>query len=123
VSFSEPGIAFRERIGSGFGVELLRAHHAYDAFILAALALHRAGSFDGIAVRDALREVAGPPGVQVGAGQFAEALQLIAAGEEIDHQGASGTVDFDARGDVPGLVEIWTFQGGRPVPKKLYDGD
>ena len=86
---------------------------AYDAGILMALAIQKAGSTDGTAVRDALREVAGPPGAEFGPGQFAAAKAALERGEDINYQGAAGTQDFDANGDVPGTYSHWAFQGGK----------
>ncbi len=85
---------------------------SYDAGILLSLAIHKAGSTDGAAVRDALREVAGPPGAQFGPGQYSEAKAALDRGEDIDYQGAAGTQDFDAAGDVPGTYSHWAIQGG-----------
>ncbi len=86
---------------------------AYDAAILLALAIQKAGSTDGTAVRDALRQVAGPPGAEFGPGQFAQAKAALERGEDINYQGAAGTQDFDANGDVPGTYSHWAFQGGK----------
>ena len=86
---------------------------AYDAGILMALAIEKAGSTDGTAVRDALCDVAGPPGAEFGPGQFAEAKAALERGEDINYQGAAGSQDFDANGDVPGTYSHWAFQGGK----------
>jgi len=89
---------------------------AYDATLLLALAIEKAGTAtDGAAVRGALREVARPPGVTVGPGEWARARALIAAGEAIDYQGAAGSQDFDAQGDVPGSYGVWEVRGGEIV--------
>jgi len=85
---------------------------AYDAAILMALAIDKAGSTDGTAVRDALRAVADPPGKEFGPGQFADAKAALARGEDINYQGAAGTQDFDSHGDVPGTYSHWEFQNG-----------
>ncbi|NEP56677.1 MAG: hypothetical protein F6K31_06585 [Symploca sp. SIO2G7] len=39
---------------------------AYDATMILALAIAKAGSTEGVAIRDAIREVANAPGVDVG---------------------------------------------------------
>ena len=88
---------------------------AYDAVVLIALAAAKAGGADDPrAVRDALREVANPPGEKVGAGpeEVKRALMLIADGDDIDYEGAAGSVDFDENGDVSGPIEIWKVEGG-----------
>ena len=86
---------------------------AYDATFILALAIQKAGSADPKKVRDALRAVAGPPGVKIGPGQWKEAVAAIAAGKDIDYVGASGSQDFDAKGDVPGTFGVWTIADGQ----------
>ncbi|MFQ6116756.1 MAG: ABC transporter substrate-binding protein [Candidatus Bipolaricaulia bacterium] len=86
----------------------------YDAVILVGLAVQLAGSSEGAEVREALRRVANPPGVEVGYGELPSALELLSRGEELDYQGVSGPLTFDDRGDVQeGGVEIWTVHRGK----------
>jgi len=94
---------------------------AYDAAYLLALAIEQAGSTDGEKVRDALHAVANPPGVKVGPGQFAKAKEAIANGEGVNYEGAAGPHDFDENGDVPGVIEHWTFtaEGEVKTVKKI----
>ena len=87
----------------------------YDAAVLIALAAAKAGTTtDSVAIRDALRSIANPPGEEVGPGVegIKKALMLIAEGKDINYQGAAGTVDFDESGDVTGYIEIWKVEGG-----------
>ena len=84
----------------------------YDATIALALAAQAAGRLDGAAIRDRLRAVGGPPGTVVGAGPevTGEALGILARGEEIDYEGASGGMDWDENGDLRrGHIGIWRF--------------
>ena len=77
----------------------------YDAAVLVALAAAKAGSTtDAVAIRDALRSVANPPGEVVGPGVegIKNALMLIAEGKDINYEGGAGSVDFDENGDVSG---------------------
>ena len=94
-------------------------NETYDAMILIGLAAAKAGSTtDSAAIRDALREVANPPGEVVMAGPegVARALELIAAGVDINYEGAAGSVDLDENGDViSGHIEIWKIEGGQIV--------
>ncbi len=92
---------------------------AYDATILLALAIEKAGSTDGTAVRDALREVANPPGRTIQPGEFALAKEALARGEDIDYEGAAGSQNFDAHGDVPGTYVHWTIEGGNVADVEL----
>ncbi|MEE9196077.1 MAG: amino acid ABC transporter substrate-binding protein, partial [Alphaproteobacteria bacterium] len=41
-------------------------------------------------------------------GEWEKAKALIAAGKEVNYEGASGSVDFDAAGDVPGFYSVNT---------------
>lgn len=84
----------------------------YDAAMIMALAIEKAGSTDGTAIRDALREVANAPGEIVGPGDFARAKELIAAGTDINYEGAAGSHDFDENGDVAGTFEHWAVMDG-----------
>lgn len=87
---------------------------AYDATVLIALAIQKAGKADGTAIRNALRDVANPPGEKVGPGVegIKKALQLIKDGKDVDYDGAAGSQNFDQFGDVVTHVEIWTIREG-----------
>jgi branched-chain amino acid transport system substrate-binding protein len=83
----------------------------YDSVMLAALAIQQAGSTDRAKVRDALRAVANPPGEPVGPGDWAKAVELIKAGKDIDYTGATGSMDFDDKGDVAGVIGHFVVDG------------
>ena len=90
----------------------------YDATVALALAAEAASSLDGAAVRDRLRAVGGGPGVAVNAGPegIADALRILAEGGAIDYEGASGSMDWDANGDLSrGHVGIWRFTGDERI--------
>lgn len=81
----------------------------YDAIYLMALAAEKSLA-DDIDIRDALRAVANPDGAVVnpGSDNYADAVAKIAAGEEINYEGAAGPLDFDENGDVLiGAIETW----------------
>lgn len=90
------------------------AAHTYDAVALAALALQYREHHPDVSFAAALRDVSSPPGKVVGPGvkSLKEALFLLAQGESVNYEGASGNVDFDAQGDVLSDYEIWTFKSG-----------
>ena len=84
----------------------------YDAVLAIALAAQAAGSMDGTAIRDRLREIGSPPGqvVQATPEGIAEALELLADGEEIDYEGVAVSADWDANGDLSrGYIGVWRF--------------
>ncbi|HUS54974.1 MAG TPA: ABC transporter substrate-binding protein, partial [Thermohalobaculum sp.] len=66
------------------------ASHGYDATFLVALAIEKAGSADRTKLSAALREVANAPGEIIRPGEWEKAKALIAAGKDINYEGASG---------------------------------
>jgi branched-chain amino acid transport system substrate-binding protein len=94
---------------------------AYDAAMILMLAAEKAGSTDGTAIRDAIREVSNAPGEEILPGDFARAKELIAAGEDINYQGAAGEHEFDEYGDVSGTFEHWVIRDGRLVTERVFD--
>lgn len=89
------------------------APQTYDMVHLLALAIEAAGSTDGEAIAAKLQEVSGAPGTPVSS--FAEGVELLRQGEDIDYQGASSVVDFDEAGDVRPDFGIFEVQDGKPV--------
>ena len=83
--------------------------------MLLALAIEKAGEAEGTALRDAIREVANPPGERVGPGAegLGRALELLRDGIDINYEGAAGPHDFDQFGDVITSIEVWTIQDGK----------
>lgn len=82
----------------------------YDAAALLYLAIAEAGSTDGDALRDALRRVSRTAsGTVVRATDLARAIDLLAAGDAVNYEGASGSVDFDDQGDVVTDYIVWRF--------------
>jgi len=92
---------------------------AYDAAFAIALAAQKAGSNDPAAIRDNLRAVANPPGETILPGEWEKAAKLLADGQDINYEGASGSIDFDEHGDVPGTIGHWEIQDGEIVDVKL----
>ena len=80
--------------------------HGYDIAFLAALAIEKAGSADRGMISAALRDVANAPGTVIRPGEWAKAKEAIAAGEDINYQGASGAIEFDENGDVAGTYSL-----------------
>ncbi len=78
----------------------------YDIAFLAALAIEKAGSADRGLIPAALRDVANAPGIVIRPGEWAKAKEAIAAGEDINYEGASGAIEFDENGDVAGTYSL-----------------
>lgn len=117
-------IAFNERYEAVYGeppTQLPFLRETYDAVYLIALAAQKAGSTDRTAIRDALRDIANPPGTTVNPGEegWTAALAALEAGDDIDYDGASSALNFDAAGDVlVGAIEIWQIEGEAIVVKE-----
>jgi ABC-type branched-subunit amino acid transport system substrate-binding protein len=91
--------------------------NAYDATAVVGLAIEAARvkslALTSENIRNQLRAVANPPGAFVGPGEFVKAFELLKAGQKINYEGASGSVDFDKNGDVVAPIEIWRFNDGK----------
>ncbi|MEQ8699461.1 MAG: ABC transporter substrate-binding protein [Bauldia litoralis] len=118
--------AFNEK-----AVGQLFTSQTYDATFMLAIAIQKAGSTDRAKVRDALRSIANGKGEKIQPGEWKKAVALIKAGKEIDYAGASGSVDFDSKGDPlafynfwqikdgkPAVISSWKFESGNPVQMK-----
>lgn len=88
------------------------APQAYDAGFLLALAVQKNGSADRAGLAAALRDVASAPGEKILPGEWTKAKELIAAGTDIDYEGAGGPLDFDAAGDVDGIIVEVVWENG-----------
>ena len=87
-----------------------------------ALAIQHARSSQPKAIRDALRQVANPPGEAIEPDDFQRAFDLISQGQKINYRGASGEVDFDDHGDVVTPIEVWKIdERGMIVTERLED--
>jgi ABC-type branched-subunit amino acid transport system substrate-binding protein len=94
---------------------------SYDALMILALAIEQAGTTDGPAIQQAIRDVANAPGIEIKPGEWAKAVEAIANGEDIDYAGASGSLDFDDNGDVAGAFAHWAIQGGEIVTVAVFE--
>lgn len=89
--------------------------NTYDAAVLIALAIQQAGSAtDRVKIRDSLFQVS-RGGKAYSPAQLNEALLAIRQGSDIDYNGASGSVDFDDRGNVEGGFIVWKVENGQFV--------
>jgi ABC-type branched-subunit amino acid transport system substrate-binding protein len=70
-------------------------------------------------IRDNLRKVSNPPGEVIGPGEFKKAFELLSKGKDINYEGAAGSVDFDANGDVITPIEVWRYRKGDMVTVRL----
>ncbi len=104
---------FHERFDEtyGEGSDKPFVDQAYDATMLIALAIEKAGSTDRTAIRDALRDVSNAPGDVILPGEWKKAVELLAAGKDINYEGVSGQHEFDSVGDVTGYIGKFVVKG------------
>lgn len=95
-------------------------HTMYDATAITLLAMQAAPKLDGPSIRDALRAVQDPAGVEVGPGVegLKKGLDALKAGQKIRYVGATGAFRFDKNGDVTGPMLIWKIVNGEIVTEK-----
>lgn len=96
----------------GLDPQAVFAAQAYDASFLLALAIEKNGNTERAGVNQALRDVARAPGETILPGEWKKAKALIKAGKDINYEGATGSHEFDAAGDVPGVIVEMTVSGG-----------
>lgn len=89
-------------------------HTMYDAAAVTLLAMQAAPKLDGASIRDAMRAVQDPAGIEVGPGVegLKKGLDALKAGQKIRYVGATGAFRFDKNGDVSGPMLIWKLSNG-----------
>jgi len=87
------------------------AAESYDAAALIMLAMAAAGSTDSKVYKDKVMDVANAPGEKIYAGELAKALELIAAGTDIDYDGGTG-VELIGPGESAGRYREFEVKGG-----------
>jgi branched-chain amino acid transport system substrate-binding protein len=102
---------------AGQNPEATYAPQAYDAAFLIALAIEKNGNAGREGLSAALREVATAPGETILPGEWSKAVELIKAGTDIDYEGAGGPLEFDAAGDVDGVIVELALEDGKFVEK------
>lgn len=92
---------------------------SYDAAALIVLAMQAAGSADRAAIQSKMMMVANAPGKQIGPGELGKALQIIAAGGDVDYQGATN-VEFNDVGEVFGTYKELEVGNGKFNTIKIH---
>ena len=95
---------------AGFDVSVYTPE-AYDATILTALAMQAAGTSDSSAAAEFVFDIANAPGEKIYPGEFAKAVEILAAGGAIDYEGAS-SVTLVGEGDAAGTYREILVEGG-----------
>jgi branched-chain amino acid transport system substrate-binding protein/neutral amino acid transport system substrate-binding protein len=101
--------AFRDRFQQTYKAEpTIYDPNTWDALALIALAAESAQSIMGSGIRSKLQGIANPPGQPVT--DVCQGLAQVRQGQDINYEGASGTVDLSTDGDVTGNYEVWQIQ-------------
>lgn len=117
------------KAASGVAPQFLDAN-TYDAamsVMLAALVASKdlpdPTALTGKQLRDALTQINSPTGavIRTGPAEFARAAVLIATGQPINYEGASGPVDFDAHQNVQNRIVHWRVENQQFVDGEKYD--
>lgn len=108
-----PGAAkFAEVIGDAFDVSGPYTGESYDAAALIMLAMQAAGSAEPADYKGKIMDVANAPGEKIYPGELGKALELIAAGTDIDYVGATA-VELIGPGEASGSYREIKFEGGK----------
>jgi len=111
-SDSEGGTAFLEMAkAAGFDGTSVYSKEAYDAAALILLSMQAAKSSSAGDFKEKVMEVANAPGEPIMPGQLAKALEILAAGGDVDYVGASA-VELIAPGEAAGVYREVEVDGG-----------
>lgn len=94
--------------------------NAFDGLNLIALAMVASGGCDGASINSELVAVSRDGTVVT---SFEEGAQLLAEGEDIDYNGASGPVDLDDSGSVTNSYSVQVVEGGVWVDIQFYPAE
>jgi branched-chain amino acid transport system substrate-binding protein len=108
------GSASYEEIAKAAGYDGSNAFskESYDAAALIALAMAASGSTDSKVWSTKVMELANAPGEPIQPGELGKALELIAAGTDIDYVGAS-SVELVGPGESAGNYREYEIKGGK----------
>lgn len=87
--------------------------YAYDAIVIAAIAIEIAGEADAKAIKDVVRDVTGPDGEKVTT--FQQAVDVLGddgSASDVNYEGVSGPVDLDENGDPVAYEQIFVIEDG-----------
>ncbi|MEN0002022.1 MAG: ABC transporter substrate-binding protein [Pseudomonadota bacterium] len=91
---------------------------SYDAAALMILAMQKAGNADRANIAGNIMDIANAPGEPIGPGELGKALEMIAAGEEIDYVGATN-VEFTDVGEAAGTYRELMIEDGAWATKSI----
>jgi len=87
----------------------------FDAVILCYLAAVAAGSTEGADMAEVVQEISAAPGDQYTFEELPQAIEALQNGDDIDYEGASGSIEMDDAGDATaGVYDTHEFRNGVP---------
>ncbi len=92
---------------------------AYDAAALLSLAIQAGGSADSKSIADNVMNVANAPGEKIYPGEIAKGLEILAAGGEVDYEGATD-VNFSEVGEANGSYKEMEIADGKYGSVKVH---
>lgn len=97
-------------------------HSVFDAVTVVLLAMEASDDITGDSIRENIRKVTSPDGVEVypGVEGIQEAKRLLAEGQTIRYVGATGALQFDDNGDVQAPKMTWKLDGDENVETGYY---
>lgn len=105
---------FSDLVGGAFDSSSPFTPESYDAAALIMLAMQAANSAEPGDYKDHIFAVANAPGEPIQAGELGKALEILAAGGEVDFVGATG-VELVGPGEAAGAYRVVGFEGGEEV--------
>jgi ABC-type branched-subunit amino acid transport system substrate-binding protein len=85
----------------------------FDATMLCYLSAVAAGSTDGAAMADKVREISAPPGDKYSFEELPDLIKALQNGDDVDYQGASGAIDMNDAGDATaGVYDVYEYKNG-----------
>jgi branched-chain amino acid transport system substrate-binding protein len=103
---------FTAHVNGAFNATSPFAPESYDSAALIMLAMQAAGSSDPAVYKEKMFDVANALGEKIAAGELAKALEILAAGGDIDYVGASG-VELVGPGEAAGNYREIKIEGGK----------
>jgi len=95
-------------------------YKSYDSVAIQLLANAAAGENDGTAIRDQMRNVANPDGMEVTPDNLIEGIEAAANGENVNYQGASSATNFNGDGDpASAAYAIWEFNADEEAAENV----
>ncbi|HEY9388474.1 MAG TPA: ABC transporter substrate-binding protein [Mycobacteriales bacterium] len=92
---------------------------SYDMVVVLALAMTDCSCQSGKELTDSIAKVTSPSGTEVTS--FADGIEALKAGQDIDYQGASSNLDFDANGDQVPLFGTYVVNSGKVTLDDSYE--